>query len=135
MKIKALSIRQPYAERILTGEKVEEYRSWCPAYRGPLLVHASKSKSEEGWDGLPLGCLVGLVHFGEAFWSEDESYLIWDLRSPIRFAEPIPYKGAVGLMSVPLEIVRAQLPDKLPRCYRKWAQTLSGTASRSTPTR
>ena len=42
-QIKALSIRQPYLGRILRGEKTEEYRSWRTTYRGPLILHASKT--------------------------------------------------------------------------------------------
>lgn len=43
--IKALSIRQPWAALIVNGYKDIENRDWGgkPTYRGPLLIHASKT--------------------------------------------------------------------------------------------
>jgi hypothetical protein len=43
--VKAISIRQPWAWAILHAGKRVENRSWAaaPVYRGPLLIHASKS--------------------------------------------------------------------------------------------
>jgi hypothetical protein len=42
MKIKALSIYQPWASLIAVGAKRFETRSWATSYRGPLLICASK---------------------------------------------------------------------------------------------
>ncbi|MCA9418448.1 MAG: ASCH domain-containing protein [Candidatus Omnitrophica bacterium] len=39
--MKAISIRQPFAHYIVTGDKKIEYRSWRTNYRGPILIHAS----------------------------------------------------------------------------------------------
>src|ERR1700746_2671571 len=39
--IKALTIRQPWAELILRGRKPYELRSWRTKYRGPLIIHAA----------------------------------------------------------------------------------------------
>ncbi len=41
--MKALSIRQPWAWLIVQGYKDIENRSWPTDYRGPLLIHASKT--------------------------------------------------------------------------------------------
>ena len=38
--MKALSIRQPWAYFILTGQKPIENRTWSTNYRGPLVIHA-----------------------------------------------------------------------------------------------
>jgi hypothetical protein len=47
--MKVLTICQPYAELIIRGDKLVENREWqpggSPPYRGPLLIHAGKSKS------------------------------------------------------------------------------------------
>ena len=43
--MKALSVKQPFAEFIATGEKDIELRTWRTDYRGPLLICAS-SKGE-----------------------------------------------------------------------------------------
>lgn len=76
--MKALSVCQPWAHAILALGKNVENRSWPTSYRGPLLVHASKTKAlydredaddwREGlgvelpaWSDLPKGAIVGAV--------------------------------------------------------------------------
>lgn len=41
-RVKALSIWQPWASLIMSGEKEYETREWATKYRGPLVIHASK---------------------------------------------------------------------------------------------
>lgn len=41
----ALTICQPYAHLISVGEKPIENRVWSTAYRGPLIIHAGKSRA------------------------------------------------------------------------------------------
>lgn len=48
----ALSIRQPWAHLIVTGFKDIENRSWNANFRGPFLVHASKTFDQEGMEWL-----------------------------------------------------------------------------------
>ncbi len=43
--MKALSLLQPWATLVVIGVKQIETRSWSTAYRGPLLIHASKGKA------------------------------------------------------------------------------------------
>ncbi len=62
--MKALSLKQPFAELIVSGKKTIELRNWNTKFRGKFLVHASKtpdSKSMKrlGFDNLPLGAIVG----------------------------------------------------------------------------
>ncbi len=40
--MKALSIKQPWANLIASGEKTIETRTWSTDYRGPLLIVSSK---------------------------------------------------------------------------------------------
>jgi hypothetical protein len=40
---KALTIRQPWAWLIVSGQKDIENRTWKTNYRGPLLIHAASS--------------------------------------------------------------------------------------------
>jgi hypothetical protein len=40
--MKALTISQPFASLIASGEKWVENRSWYTSYRGPLAIHAGK---------------------------------------------------------------------------------------------
>ena len=42
--MKVLSIRQPYASLVFTGQKRYESRTWSTEYRGPLLIHASSAQ-------------------------------------------------------------------------------------------
>jgi hypothetical protein len=41
MKMKCLSLIQPWASLVMAGAKRFETRSWATPYRGPLAVHAS----------------------------------------------------------------------------------------------
>ena len=42
--MRALTLHQPWATLIAIGAKTIETRSWATAYRGPLAIHAGKSK-------------------------------------------------------------------------------------------
>lgn len=46
--MKALSIRQPWAWLIANGLKPVENRGWYTAFRGPFLIHASKTIDYDG---------------------------------------------------------------------------------------
>lgn len=88
---RALSIRQPWAELIMRGNKDEEYRSGPTRIRGRIAIYASLSKEDlpeaEHWgldpDNLPRGVIIGTVEL----WGCDGGD--WYLRDPIRLAEPI----------------------------------------------
>jgi len=62
--MKALSLKQPYAELILQGRKKIELRKWNTHFRGDFLIHSSKVPDIEamkkfGFRNLPCGCIVG----------------------------------------------------------------------------
>ena len=72
--LKALSLLQPWASLVVMGLKTIETRSWNTAYRGTLLIHASKGKSGAAVAGspalkkhmgefkaLPFGAIIGEV--------------------------------------------------------------------------
>lgn len=125
--MKALTICQPYAELIACGDKRVENREWFTSYRGPLLIHAGKSRS---WlDGetdeelaeafgrkvefgaiVARSVLVGCFHIDRIQAGEYDAQFpwlkthqhangtwCWVLEDVERLAEPIPYKGAQGL--------------------------------------
>lgn len=66
--MKALTICQPYAELIVRGLKPIENRTWPTSYRGPLLIHAGKSREWmdaddlDAYPGMVFGALVGRVN-------------------------------------------------------------------------
>jgi hypothetical protein len=62
--MKALSLKQPFAELIVSGKKTIELRNWNTKFRGKFLIHASKtpdlkSVKSFGFDKLPAGVIVG----------------------------------------------------------------------------
>lgn len=76
--MKCLSIHQPWATAILQLGKAVENRTWPTNYRGPLLIHASKSKTSyeaqdrndwrerygvelPEWDSMVTGAILGVV--------------------------------------------------------------------------
>ena len=66
--MKALTISQPYATLIATGEKWVENRRWGTAYRGPLAIHAGKGTQYMDRRDLlalateyPTGCIMAVA--------------------------------------------------------------------------
>ena len=47
-RYRCLSIKQPWAWAILNGKPVEN-RTWLTYYRGPFLIHASKTFDHHGF--------------------------------------------------------------------------------------
>ncbi len=72
--MKTISLLQPWASLVVMGVKTIETRSWQTAYRGPLLIHASKGKKGRilcsrpllsphipDFSALPFGAIIGSV--------------------------------------------------------------------------
>lgn len=105
----ALSVKQPYAERIARGTKKIEYRTWKVSHRGPLLIVASKG-TEDGYKGEPTGgaiCLVDVVDIR----GEEDDYK-WILANPRRVVF-VPIRGFAGLYTVPDETIQLASGDAL----------------------
>jgi len=129
--MKALSIHQPWAWAILHAGKTVENRTWSTRYRGPLLVHASKTKASYDreakfdwlkmygialpkWEELAVGALVGVVELVDCLpvsqveqnpWVEGP--VCWVLMNPRKCESHVVYRGAQGLFEVPDSILRA----------------------------
>jgi hypothetical protein len=118
--VRAITIRQPWAELIVRGEKDVENRSWRTRHRGPLLIHAGGRAYRElfGAHGVPddaqLSAIIGVVEVVDcrlersSEWHEPGSWG-WYLTGARRFEKPIPMKGRRGLFEVPGRKVAAQL--------------------------
>lgn len=69
MKLKALTLWEPWASLIMVGAKTYETRSWATPYRGPLVIHASLNKDSIGMirDGRVYDLLfeVGITKMGD----------------------------------------------------------------------
>ena len=91
-QLRALSIRQPWAELILRGEKTVEYRSQPTNIRGRVYIYASLAKPEpddQEIDGdLPRGVVVGTVEIADCEGSDGE--FEWLLANPVRLPQPLP---------------------------------------------
>ena len=119
--MRALSVRQPWAQAILDGIKRVENRTWKTSYRGQLVIHASKTvddvilpglanPSPQGW---ATGAHVGTVHLvgihvagrgcGEhcAHWGLPGVWH-WELANPCRLSVPVLARGYPGLFPVVL---------------------------------
>lgn len=62
--MKALSLKQPWAELILQGKKKIELRKWNTNFRGRFLIHSSKIPDKKnmkkfGFEDLPNGFIIG----------------------------------------------------------------------------
>ena len=62
--MKALSLKQPWAELVLLGKKTIELRKWNTNFRGEFFIHASGNVDEEqmkkfGFKDLPTQAIVG----------------------------------------------------------------------------
>ncbi len=97
-QLRALSIRQPHVEAILTGKKRVEYRTRPTNIRGTILLYAGLGRypthveSEMlrtyglrgvACDDLPRGVIVGSVDLVDCTMRSDGSYE-WQLRNPWR---------------------------------------------------
>lgn len=113
---KALSVRQPFAFLIVSGQKTIENRTWSTSHRGKLLIHASRNiayfDQDAAWikelglsvpqiEQLPCGAIIGSVNLidcrlgGPGTWD-------WHLTNPRSLHRPIPYSGRLGLFTVNL---------------------------------
>ncbi|MCD9821188.1 ASCH domain-containing protein [Bradyrhizobium japonicum] len=112
---RVLSIRQPWAHLIIEGIKPIENRTWLVDYRGPILIHASRTRdpaliAQHGLDAdaLVYGAVIGradLIDIVE--WHASPFYVpgnfAWVLANPHRI-KPIPLRGRLRLFSTNLNI-------------------------------
>jgi hypothetical protein len=116
--MKAISIRQPWAWLIVHGIKDIENRSWPTGYRGPLLIHASRTVDTanldivreaceaEGIDfpaELPTGGIVGEARIIDCVTESDSDWFNGPYGFVLRQARPLPFKplrGRLGLFNI-----------------------------------
>lgn len=105
--MKALSVKQPHAERIASGKKRVEYRTWSVNFRGPLLIVASKSPDVEACEEhginprrLLHGVAICVVELFDV--DGDEGDYEWRIRKPRRVL-PIALRGYAAIYHVPDE--------------------------------
>jgi hypothetical protein len=126
--MKALSVCQPWAWAIVRGLKTVENRYRPTSHRGPLVIHASRSRRYLGedyadllpglppWEELDFGALVGVVEVvgcvplamatGDPFAIGPWCWLL----ARARRIRPVPWKGRVSLFEVPDQVVEPLCP-------------------------
>lgn len=62
--MKSFSLKQPFAELVVSGKKKIELRKWNTKFRGESLIHASMNPDSDsikkfGYKHLPTGFIVG----------------------------------------------------------------------------
>ncbi len=104
--MKALSIKQPWANKIALGEKTIETRTWQTKYRGPLLIVSSKKPDiPPAGQALALAELVdcrpmSVLDEPAAQCRLYEGAFSWVLAN-IQRISPFPVRGQPGLFEVP----------------------------------
>lgn len=121
--MKTLTIKEPWASLIIEEYKKYEFRSWKTKYRGKILIHAGCSVEKdmmERFKDYDINIKPGYI-IGEATLTDcilvDEGFnkelrkidpvvygrsnhaqtYAWKLENIIKYEEPIPCKGKLGL--------------------------------------
>ncbi len=114
--MKALSLKQPWANLIASGQKTIETRKWGTDFRGDLLIVSSKSPKIE-----PAGFALAIVELFDcrpmmlsderaAMCEVYEHAVAWLFRN-IRPVEPFAVKGQLGIFDV--DVAPEMLTPKL----------------------
>ena len=118
---KCLSLKQPYADLVVSGRKTIELRTWNTKLRGEFLVHASKKVDKEACernkidpDSLITGAIVGkAILYDVRFYDSKRSFLKdrkkhfagtsytgsvygFLLKGARKFRKPLVMKGKLG---------------------------------------
>jgi hypothetical protein len=121
---RCLTIRQPWAHLVVTGQKDEEYRPRATRHRGLLLVHSGKAAVPRDvradfpgidFDALTYGAVVGAVDVTDCV--EDGDCFAYVLSRPARFSRPVVVAGQLGIWHLPPALesaIRVQLTGRRP---------------------
>lgn len=121
--MKALTIKQPWAQLIVEGYKKYEFRSWKTKYRGKILIHAGMSLEKDMVSRFKdynleytMGAIIGEATLEDCILVDEEfnkklreenpivygrsnhvETYAWKLSNVIKYKEPIYIKGKLGL--------------------------------------
>jgi hypothetical protein len=129
--MKCLSLKQPYAELLVSGKKTVELRKWNTNFRGKFLIHASKNVNKErckslGIDHtkLTVGAIIGKAilydvkkydnriqfirdksrHYADANIFEFRMYG-FVIKNAHRLRYPIQFSGKLGFFEVDQSVI------------------------------
>jgi len=123
--MKCLSLKQPWAWLMTNGLKDIENRKWRSNYRGRLLIQASKTWDQEGYDFIQnhledserlllperydFGAIIGVVNMVDCVNHHPSKWFFgpWGFvfEAPRAFQNPIPYKGQLSIFDIPDRVV------------------------------
>lgn len=138
--MKALTIKEPWATLIIDGYKKYEFRSWKTNYRGKILIHAGISQEKDMLKkfkdynlkyskGMIIGeaiiteCILVTREFEEELLKIDrkvyereshEMNYAWELENIIKYDNPIPVKGKLGLWNYEGETMHEMRLNNIP---------------------
>ncbi len=123
--MKCLSLKQPYADLLVSGKKTIELRIWNTKFRGEFLVHASKKVDKDAClrlkidpDSLVTGSIVGKASLYEVKFYDNRNLFLKDrnkhfagteysdhrygflVKNARRFKKPIVTGGKLGFFNV-----------------------------------
>ena len=127
--MKCISLKQPWAWLMCNGLKDIENRKWRSNYRGRLLIHASKTWDQEGYDFIQshlenserlllperydFGAIIGVVTMVDVVQYHKSKWFFgpWGFvfESPEFWEDPEPYRGKLGIFNVPDSIFKQQV--------------------------
>ncbi len=112
MTVRAISLKQPWANLIASGKKTIETRTWNTNYRGPVLIVASKAKVKDARGRViePMGCAVAMARITDcrpmkksdrraACLALVSGKKAWILKN-IKRVPPVPIHGRLGIYRV-----------------------------------
>lgn len=124
--MRTLSIRQPWAWLIVNGHKDVENRDWTTAWRGPLLIHASKTLVQRNYreeadsvadefgievpalEVIERGGIVGVARLVDCVVDHPSRWFTGEVGLVLADARPLPLhpcKGALGFFHTPAAAV------------------------------
>lgn len=121
MKFKALSLKQPWANLVVRGQKTIEVRNWTTNYRGDIVICSSQRPDKKfiypDLSREPMGYAIGIVelhdiiemnilHEHSAMCKKNDGDQAWILKNPHRFKTPYPIKGKLSIFDI-------EIPDYL----------------------
>lgn len=120
---RVLSIRQPYAELIVSGTKRVENRSWSTKYRGLVLIHAARQTATHGahlhpdTPRLARRGIVGVAELVDVVSGSDDPWFSGPFGLVLENARRVPFaswRGTLALVAVPPDDVALLLKGKHP---------------------
>jgi hypothetical protein len=109
--MKGLSIRLPYIQQIILGEKLFEYRNWRTDHRGDLALCSSLKIDGNKECFLPKGCLLAIADLADVTEHDGDYKFKWHLLN-IRPVLPRKIRGSLKFFEVREDSIVFLKPQK-----------------------